>query len=177
MPLNSSNDSERPKNGNNKKHPFIKFKRRARYHYLKILRIDDPPERIARGAAIGVLMGVLPTFGLGAFMAIGVAFVLRANKAAAVLGSFIVNPLTAPFFWTLSIVIGSLILGEDYSSILAKVKDEGFFAGAEWTYLVYMVGNIILSILFTLASYYLVKWAIIRHRAKKELKRSGQTEY
>lgn len=175
--MNTSNDSENPRNGTNKKHPFIKFKRRARYHYLKILRIDDPPERIARGAAIGVLMGVLPTFGLGAFMAIGVAFVLKANKAASVLGSFIVNPLTAPFFWTLSIVIGSLILGEDYSSILARVKEDGFFAGAEWTYIVYMVGNIILSIIFTLASYYLVKWAVTRHRAKKEMKRSGQTEY
>lgn len=174
MPLTTSSNNESSRNGNNKKHPFIKFKRRARYHYLKILRIDDPPERIARGAAIGVLMGVLPTFGLGAFLAIGLAFVLKANKAAAVLGSFIVNPLTAPFFWTLSIVIGSLILGEDYTSILAKIKEDGFLAGAEWTYLVYMVGNIILSIVFTSASYYLVKWTIIRHRVKKELRRSGQ---
>lgn len=173
MPLTTSSNNESSRNGNNKKHPFIKFKRRARYHYLKILRIDDPPERIARGAAIGVLMGVLPTFGLGTLLSIGLAFVLRANKAAAVFGSFLVNPLTSPFFWTLSIVIGSFIMGEDYSSILAMVKDEGFLAGAEWAYLVYIIGNVILSVAFTSAAYYLVKWAVVRHRAKKVLKRNG----
>jgi uncharacterized protein (DUF2062 family) len=71
-------------------HPFVRFKRKARLTYLRILRIDDPPERIA-GARHRVAMGVLPTFGLG-IISPSRRFILRANKAASVLGSFIMNP-------------------------------------------------------------------------------------
>lgn len=156
-----------------KKHPLIRLKRRLRLIYLKILRIDDPPERIAAGAAIGVLMGVLPTFGLGTLLSLGLAFVLKANKAAAVLGSFIVNPLTSPFFWTLSLLVGSVLMREDYQSIYARVKTTGLLSGAGWAYLVYMAGNIIVSAVFTAAAYYIVKWAVIRHRRKKALRMSG----
>ncbi|MBI2413421.1 MAG: DUF2062 domain-containing protein [Deltaproteobacteria bacterium] len=155
----------------NKRHPVERVRRWLKLWYYRILRIDDPPERIARGAAIGVLMGVLPTFGVGGFLAVGLAFLLKANKAAAVLGSFIVNPLTSPFFWTLSAVVGSFIMGEDSSTVMARIKHEGVLASTGWVGLVYMTGNVILSAVFTALSYYIVKAAVIRHRRKKEEKR------
>lgn len=161
--------NETKRNGG-KKHPFERVRRRARLIYLKIMRIDDPPERIARGAAIGVLMGVLPTFGIGTFLSLAGAFVFKANKAAAVLGSLIVNPLTSPFFWTLSIVLGSALTGQDSDAIFRHIKENGFLKGAGWTTIVYMTGNAILSAAFTIGSYYIVKIAIIRHRRRKEEK-------
>lgn len=159
------------KNGVDKKHPFVKLKRKARLTYLKILRIDDPPERIARGAAIGVAMGVLPTFGLGVVFALAAAFILKANKAASVLGSFIMNPVTTPFFWTGSLLIGSLLTGSDYSTIYAKMKENGVLTGAGEASLVFMAGNIVITAATTFASYYIVKNAVTRHRRKKEEKR------
>lgn len=162
--------------GNNKNHPFVKVKRRIRLTYLKILRLDDPPERIARGAAIGVLMGILPTFGLGGVFALALAFVLRANKAAAIIGSFIMNPITSPFFWTLSVVIGSVILRQDYNTMLSKFRGESLLKGAEWVYVVFLTGNVILAAVLTAASYYLVKNAIIRHRKHKAEKRLARLE-
>ncbi|MBI5643697.1 MAG: DUF2062 domain-containing protein [Deltaproteobacteria bacterium] len=165
--------NNKPKN--NKKHPFERLKRWFKLTYLKILRLDDPPERIARGAAIGVLMGVLPTFGAGGFLSIGFAFIFKANKAAAVIGSFIVNPLTAPFFWTLSIAIGSVIMGEDRASIITMIRSEGFLKAGGWAYLVYMAGNVVISALCTAGAYFAVKRAIIRHRKHKEAKRLAKT--
>lgn len=162
--------------GNNKNQPHVKVKRRIRLIYLKILRIDDPPERIARGAAIGVLMGILPTFGLGGLFALALAFVLKANKAASVLGTFIMNPLTSPFFWTLSIVTGSVILRQDYNTMLSKFKGESLLKGAELVYMVFLTGNMILCVLFTAASYYLVKNTIIRHRKHTAEKRLARLE-
>jgi len=159
------------KNGVDKKHPFVRLKRKARLTYLRILRIDDPPERIARGAAIGVAMGVLPTFGLGTLFALAFAFVFRANKAASVLGSFIMNPVTTPFFWTASLVTGSLLTGNDYSAIYAKMKENGLLTGAGEASVVFIAGNLVISIASTLASYYIVRNAVIRHRKKKEEKR------
>ncbi len=159
--------SRTPRSSTDKKALLARIGRRARLIYLRILRIDDPPERIARGAAIGVAMGVLPTFGLGTILSLAAAFVLRANKASAVLGSFIVNPLTAPFFWTLSAVVGSFIMREDYASIYETARSEGFLSGAGWAYLVFLVGNAVVTAVFTAASYYLVKNAVVRHRIKK----------
>ncbi len=162
--------------GNNKSRPHVKVKRRIRLLYLKILRIDDPPERIARGASIGVLMGILPTFGLGGVFALALAFVLKANKAAALLGSFIMNPVTSPFFWTLSIVIGSVILRQDYSAMLSRFRGESLLKGAEWVYMVFLTGNVMLAAVFTAASYYLVKKMIIKHRKNKAEKRLARLE-
>jgi len=159
------------RNSANKKHPFVRLKRKARLTYLKILRIDDPPERIARGAAIGVAMGVLPTFGLGILLSLAAAFVLKANKAASVLGSFIMNPVTSPFFWTASLVAGSLLTGNDYHTIYAKAKTNGFMTGAGEATLVFMAGNVVITAVTTIASYYLVKDAVIKHRLRKAKKR------
>lgn len=157
---------------NNRRHPLlVRLKRWLRLHYLKIMRIEDPPEKIARGAAIGVFMGVFPTFGIGGFLAFGAAFLLKANKAAAVIGSFIMNPVTSPFFWTLSIVTGSIIFGENYGHMLSRFKGESFLAGAEWVYIVFLAGNLIVTAVFTLASYYIVKRSIIKHRKLKAERR------
>ncbi len=169
--MENQNGNGKTRNGVDKKHPFVRFRRKARLTYLKILRIDDPPERIARGAAIGVAMGVLPTFGLGIILSLTAAFFLKANKAASVLGSFIMNPVTSPFFWTASLLVGSFLTGADYSSIMGKVKENGFLMGAGEASLVFMAGNIVVSTATTVASYYLVRNAVIRHRRKKEEKR------
>lgn len=157
---------ERPRNGD-KKRLLSRFSRRAKLVYYRILRLEDPPERIARGAAIGVFMGVLPTFGLGALLSLAAAFALKANKAAAILGSLIMNPLTAPFFWALSAFVGSFLLQENYSSIYANIKDEGLVTGAGWAYAVFLIGNAIVTVLTTAVSYYIVKHTVIRHRRRK----------
>ncbi|MDP2690095.1 MAG: DUF2062 domain-containing protein [Deltaproteobacteria bacterium] len=161
---------------NHKKKIHVKAKRRLRLTYLRILRIDDPPERIARGVAIGVCMGILPTFGAGIILSFVIALILKANKAAAVLGSFIMNPLTTPLFWSASILIGSLITGQSYGAILRTIREEGLLRGAGWTYAVFMAGNVIVTGAFTAASYFFSKWFIIRHRRRKaeKMARNGR---
>lgn len=165
------NGNGKTRNGFDKKHPFVKLKRKARLTYLKILRIDDPPERIARGAAIGVFMGVFPTFGLGIVFSLAAAFILRANKAASVLGSFIMNPVTSPFFWTASLVVGSVLTGDDFSVIYAQMKDQGWVTGAGRATFDFMIGNLLISAVTTVASYYIVKKWVIGHRRRKEERR------
>lgn len=156
---------------NRKKPPHVRFKRRLRLTYLRIMRIDDPPEKIARGAAIGVCMGIFPTFGIGGFLSFGIAFLLKANKAAAVIGSFIMNPVTSPFFWSLSMLIGSVIFRENYRHMLSMFKGENFLTGAGWVYIVFLAGNFVVTLVFTLGSYYIVKRSIIRHRKIKAERR------
>ncbi len=157
--------------------PFhIRLRRRLRLAYLRIIRMEDPPERIARGAAIGVCSGILPTFGAAALLALAIAFILRANKPAAVLGSFIMNPLSSTFFWTFSVILGSVILGEDSNSIFMAVRDNELLDGITRAWTVFLTGNLIIAGAFTLAAYYLTRNAVIKHRVRKkkrkELKRA-----
>ncbi|HLA50883.1 MAG TPA: DUF2062 domain-containing protein, partial [Thermodesulfobacteriota bacterium] len=58
---------------------LIRIRRWGNLHYYKIMRIDDPPYKIARGVALGVFMGIFPTFGLGIVFAIAAAYILKAN--------------------------------------------------------------------------------------------------
>lgn len=90
----------------------MKISRFLRYIYLKLFRINDSPGRVAFGLGIGVFFGVMP--GMGPIAALFFAFLLRANRAAALLGSVLTNTwLSVPTF-LVSIKAGSIITGTDY---------------------------------------------------------------
>ncbi|MFA6078265.1 MAG: DUF2062 domain-containing protein [Candidatus Omnitrophota bacterium] len=83
--------------------------------YLKLFRINDTPEKISAGLALGVFFGILP--GMGPFAALFFAFIFRINRAAALLGSILTNTwLSVPVFF-LSVNIGSFMTGSNYSDI------------------------------------------------------------
>src|SRR3989304_4574173 len=44
-----------------------------RYAYLTFVRKNDSPERLGRGAGLGVFIGVVPTFYFGPIIAVAVA--------------------------------------------------------------------------------------------------------
>ncbi len=158
-------------NNNRRNHTrLIRIKRWVNLHYYKIMRIDDPPYKIARGVAIGVFMGIFPTFGLGIVFAIAAAYVLKANRAAAVIGSFIMNPLTTPFFWAISSAVGAVILWEDKEVVMASVKNHHLLNGMGWAFLVYLVGALVVSTIFAALSYFLTRKWIIEHRRHKAMK-------
>ncbi len=76
----------------------------------KLVRVDDSPERIARGVAIGVFWGIIPTFGFAILFSLPTAVFLRANKLSAILGTFVANPFTTPLIYAFEYKIGQLIL-------------------------------------------------------------------
>ncbi len=80
-----------------------------KYIYIKLFRINDNPQRIALGFGIGVFTGVLP--GAGPIAALGLAFLLRVNRASALLGSILTNTwLSIPVF-IFSLKAGAIITG------------------------------------------------------------------
>jgi uncharacterized protein len=84
-----------------------------RYIYLKLFRINDSPERVAFGLGIGVFFGVMP--GMGPLVALFFAVILRANRAAALVGSILTNTwLSIPVFLAAA-KAGSFISGSSYS--------------------------------------------------------------
>lgn len=69
-----------------------------------IIHLDDTPHSIALGTAIGVFIGLTPTFGIQMLLVFAVAFAAKPifsfNKFAALVAVYISNPFTmVPIYW------------------------------------------------------------------------------
>lgn len=87
------------------------YVRQIKLNFLRFARLQGAPDEIAKGFALGIFIGMTPTFGLQILLAVFFAFLLRENKLAAALGVWITNPLTAPFIYALEYESGRLLLG------------------------------------------------------------------
>ncbi len=70
-----------------------------------------PPHKISRGIACGVFVCFTPLYGLHFLLSAGLAWMIGGNILAALLSTFFGNPLTFPIIATLSVELGSRILG------------------------------------------------------------------
>ena len=86
------------------------LRRRFRLTYLKLLRLRDRPEVIAKGFAIGVFAGSFPLLGLQSLIGIFLATIFRASKVAAVAATWISNPLTYVPLFIFNYKIGKFLL-------------------------------------------------------------------
>ncbi len=91
---------------------FFRFrlKRFFRFWYLKITRIRENPHSIALGLSMGVFVGCLPIIPFQTLTALGFAFFFRCSKIAAALGTWITNPLYAPFVYYGLYLVGRMII-------------------------------------------------------------------
>jgi uncharacterized protein (DUF2062 family) len=129
------------------------FKRRAPRSYLHILartvyprggwwravlyvvhrlrRLPDPAHKISRGIAAGVFTSFTPFFGLHFLIAAVVAWAIRGNMIAALLSTFVGNPLTFPLIATVSVELGTTILGDENAIPLGRIFGAFSNASAE----------------------------------------------
>ena len=86
----------------------------------KLLLLNGTPHGIALGFALGLFLSVIPTFALGMIIALALAPILKANVVATYLGTAVVNPFTAVFFYGLDYFVGRLIVGGETSIALPR---------------------------------------------------------
>ncbi|OZB16296.1 MAG: DNA-directed RNA polymerase subunit omega [Rhodobacterales bacterium 34-62-10] len=78
----------------------------------RLHRLPDSPEKIARGIFAGVFTTFTPFYGLHFITAAIIAFVMRGNIVAALLGTFFGNPLTYVPIGVVAMQTGYFLLGE-----------------------------------------------------------------
>lgn len=152
------------------------------FHYVKhrMKRLPDSPERIARGVWAGVFVTFTPLFGLHFVVAALLARVMKGNMLAALMATFVGNPLTFVFIALTSLKTGHLILGTDLNegelrALSRKFAEAGsdlwhnfiaIFTDArmDWSGLAifsrdvfypYLIGGVIPGVIFATAAYYL----------------------
>jgi uncharacterized protein len=97
------------------------FIRQAKLQLVRFARLSGSPDDIAKGMALGIFIGMTPTFGFQMAIAVFCAWLLRENKLAAAIGVWITNPLTAPFIYALEYESGRVLLGMARLHLPAKL--------------------------------------------------------
>ncbi len=114
-----------------------------RLHLLRSIRENASPARTALGLGLGAFVGIYPTFLIGTPLAFFLAGKLGLNRAAAVAGATLsMNPLTAPFLYSLSAWLGFRLLDRE----VVTIEAEGL-----WNYLQqytapFLVGNTVVAL-------------------------------
>lgn len=127
--------------------------RQFKLNLIRLVRLQATPDEIAKGIALGVFIGMTPTFGIQMFIALLLAFLLRENKIAALVGVWITNPVTAPVIYTLEYEIGRLLLGLERSGIPRELSSEALI-GLGWDVLwPICVGSVIFGTLCSSLTY------------------------
>jgi len=79
--------------------------------YDRFIKIRGQPREIALGFALGVFIGMSPTMGIQMPLAVFLAAMLKWSKISAVFGVWITNPITSPFIYGLTYLVGAKLLG------------------------------------------------------------------
>lgn len=169
------------------------------FHYVRhrLRRLPDSPERISRGMWAGVFAAFTPFYGMHFLVAVMVARLMRGNMLAALMGTFIGNPLTYFPIGLSALKAGHWLLGTEmeegaHRSFVGKFWDAGsdlwnnltaVWAGSEtdWTGLSvfysevfhpYLVGGIVPGIIAATITYYICVPLIraYQHRRKGVIK-------
>lgn len=153
-----------------------KFLRWVRYKFLKILRLRDSSDKVAKGVALGIAFNFLPTFGLGLIGAFLFAGLIRANQMAAVLSAILVK-FGIPIFYLLNLAVGHLVLGDGF------IVEEGnmphfSFSEINWGALKslgfpFLIGSLINAVWTGVLAYFLVFGVVERYKTGKLRKTKG----
>ncbi|MCL4502614.1 MAG: DUF2062 domain-containing protein [Deltaproteobacteria bacterium] len=146
----------------------MSLKRTLRYHWLKFLRLQDDPCKLAWGMALGVFVGVTPTIPFHFITVVTLAPLLRISVITAVVGIQLANPITIPLLYLTAFKVGHFLLHraaplqlpETYT--LASSLDMLWRGG-----LALQLGGLVIAIPPAIVSYFLTLWLITRYRRLK----------
>lgn len=161
--------------------------RASRYIAHRLRRLPDPAHKISRGIAVGVFTSFTPLFGLHFVISVALAWAIRGNVLAALLATFVGNPLTFPLIAAVSMEMGGFILGERplplpmvldsfsdaandlWRNFVAIFTDDrtqwqGLFRFWDRVFLPYLVGGFLPGLAAAIASYFLANPVIVAYQ-------------
>jgi uncharacterized protein (DUF2062 family) len=132
-----------------------RIKALTQYFYRRFVKIRGKPEDIAWGMAVGLFIGMTPTFGIQMYIAILVAAILKKSKISAAIGVWITNPITIPFFYGITYYLGAKILGYPLKqSVLVNLSFEALRAAGKSVFISLWVGGVVAGLVVGVIGYF-----------------------
>jgi hypothetical protein len=160
---------------------------RLRRFVLKhVLHTNDTPHAIALGTSLAMFVAFLPLIGLQTVISMGLAALLRANKAVCIPIVWLTNPVTAPPIFFGCFLLGRAVLGGDGTgdadAVLARLEAKPaatFWQPAYWydwiaklwqVGLELWVGSLIVATVLAVASYFAARRGVVAYRHHRHLR-------
>lgn len=138
--------------------------------YDRFIRIRGTPREISLGFALGLFIGFSPTMGFQIAMGVLAAALLKCSKIAAAIGVQVTNPLTAPFIYSLTYVIGAGITGLEKPFVWTGALDldtlVDMLEKAPGILLALTVGGVIIGSPIAVAGYFISHGAVNRYQER-----------
>lgn len=149
----------------------------------KVLHTDDTPHDIALGAGLATFVAFLPLIGLQTLIAVGLAALVKANKAICVPIVWITNPFTAIPIYTGCLLVGRLFIPASEASNetqvvaeLERLQSFGIFDSESWSNLLGVLlglsgalwlGCLVVGTGSALVMYGLARWGVVAYRERR----------
>ena len=156
-------------------------------YHRKVLRQAGDPGYIARGVALGLIIGWVIPMGFQIILVLPLAFLLKAAKVPAIIFTFVSNHFTVIFLYPLQCWLGSLVLrnGLTFGKLTRMTRDvvaalenatmrEAWreFSELGWRVIsAFFVGGLLLGVPSALIGYYVTLQLVRRYRSFREARR------
>ena len=145
--------------------------RTLRYHWLKFLRLQEDPRKLAWGMALGVCIGVTPTVPFHTVGALFLAAILGVSPVTAYLGIWVMNPLTMAPLYLAAYKVGQFLLYKGEPLAIPDTYTFQTLLQLLWRGgLALQAGGVVIALPSAILSYFLTLWAIQRYRRLKARK-------
>jgi uncharacterized protein (DUF2062 family) len=177
-PQARSVETMNPQRARYKKKPPMFTGPRERFGQMlvRMRQLEGNPHHLALGMAVGIFVSITPIIPFQTLVAIALAFLVRGSKSAAVLGSWLSNPLTIPVVYFANYKLGCALLG--YQKTLDNIAFDSFAdlmeLGLEVTLAMIVGGVIIGAVLGTLA--YVVTLRVFITIRRRAVQADAQSE-
>lgn len=150
----------------------LDFRSKMKTFRQKIFKIEDNPEKIARGFALGTFIGMTPFVGLQFFISVFIAGLLKWNKIAAGIAVFQTNVFTGAFVFSFNYFLGAAILGVEYSFSLTNSAEifslSTIFCSGPSAFCSFLLGGLITGIPSSLLAYIIVRHLMLRKQTNSD---------
>jgi len=152
-------------------------KETVRKFFERLLHVHDTPHRTALAFALGVFLGFSPFLGLHTILGITLAFLLRLNRVAVIVGIYCNLPWIIAQWYALMTAAGAWMMGTSvpagYTARLRNLFELSLFHGDFWKQLAallepllwpYLVGSTIGAALLAGVAYWVARGFIEARR-------------
>ncbi|MBW1991076.1 MAG: DUF2062 domain-containing protein [Deltaproteobacteria bacterium] len=146
----------------------MSFRQTLHYYWLKFKGLQDSPQKLAWGMALGVFIGMTPTVPFHTVTILFLAPLLRVSPVTALMGMWVMNPLTVAPIYLAAYKVGKLVVFRQTPLTIPATLDLHALLGLLWRGgLALQVGGLIIAWPPAFLAYFLTLWAAKRlQRAK-----------
>jgi uncharacterized protein (DUF2062 family) len=144
------------------------LRRSLRYQWLKFLRLQEDPRKLAWGMALGVFIGVTPTIPFHLVAGLSLAALFRVSPVTTVIGIQAGNPLTVPALYVAAYKVGQFLLYQGKPLVFPETFTVRAWLNVLWQGgAALQMGGVIIAVPPAILSYFLTMWIVQRHRRRK----------